>query len=83
MRIRGEAAHQSKMKPPGKRGDERRRLPDEAGSFGNPRERATPAESAQMRDVREIIRRKFSASVATREIARRLGMAPSTVRETL
>jgi transposase len=36
-----------------------------------------------MRDVREIIRLKFSAQVATREIARRLGMAPSTVRETL
>jgi transposase len=36
-----------------------------------------------MRDVREIIRLKFSACVATREIARRLGMAPSTVRETL
>jgi transposase len=36
-----------------------------------------------MRDVREIIRLKFSAGVATREIARRLGIAPSTVRETL
>jgi transposase len=36
-----------------------------------------------MRDVREIIRLKFSARVATREVARRLGMAPSTVRETL
>jgi transposase len=42
-----------------------------------------PAERVPMRDVREIIRLKFSASVATREIARRLGMAPSTVRETL
>ena len=42
-----------------------------------------PAERVPMRDVREIIRLKFSAQVATREIARRLGMAPSTVRETL
>jgi Mn-dependent DtxR family transcriptional regulator len=36
-----------------------------------------------MRQAREIIRLKFSASVPTREIARRLGLAPSTVRETL
>ena len=42
-----------------------------------------PAERVPMRDVREIIRLKFSAGVATREIARRLGVAPSTVRETL
>ena len=42
-----------------------------------------PAERVPMRDAREIFRLKFSAQVATREIARRLGMAPSTVRETL
>jgi transposase len=36
-----------------------------------------------MRQAREIIRLKFSACLATREIARRLGLAPSTVRETL
>lgn len=36
-----------------------------------------------MRQVREIIRLKFSACVPTREIARRVGIAPSTVRETL
>lgn len=41
-----------------------------------------PAERVGMRQAREIIRLKFS-SVATREIARRLGLAPSTVRETL
>ena len=35
-----------------------------------------------MRDAREIIRRK-SSSVSTHEIARRLGLARSTVRETL
>lgn len=33
--------------------------------------------------VREIIRLKFSAGISTREIARRLGIAASTVRETL
>jgi len=36
-----------------------------------------------MRQAREIIRLKFSASIPTREIARRLGVAASTVRETL
>ena len=36
-----------------------------------------------MRHVREIIRLKFSVSIPTRDIARRLGLAPSTVRETL
>jgi transposase len=42
-----------------------------------------PAERVAMRLVREIIRLKFSASVPTREIARRLGLAPSTVRKML
>src|SRR5246127_356471 len=42
-----------------------------------------PAERVAMRQAREIIRLKFSAGVSTREIARRLGLAPSTVRETL
>ena len=42
-----------------------------------------PAERVSMRHAREIIRLKFSASLPTREIARRLGLAPSTVRETL
>ena len=42
-----------------------------------------PAERVPMRDAREIIRLKFSAGLAMREIARRLGVAPSTVRETL
>ena len=42
-----------------------------------------PAERVPMREAREIIRLKFSTGVATREIARRLGVAPSTVRETL
>jgi transposase len=42
-----------------------------------------PAERVLMRQAREIIRLKFSAGMATREIARRLGLAPSTVRETL
>jgi hypothetical protein len=42
-----------------------------------------PAERVAMRQVREIIHLKFSACVPTREIARRLGIAASTVRETL
>src|SRR4249920_1337571 len=42
-----------------------------------------PAERVAMRHVREIIRLKFSVSVPTRDIARRLGLASSTVRETL
>ena len=41
-----------------------------------------PAERIGMRDAREIIRLKAS-SVSTHEIARRLGMARSTVRETV
>ena len=35
-----------------------------------------------MRHAREIIHLKFSACVPTREIARRLGIAASTVQET-
>ena len=42
-----------------------------------------PAERVVMRHAREIIRLKFSACVPSREIARRLGVAASTVRETL
>ncbi len=42
-----------------------------------------PAERVSMRQAREIIRLKFSTSLPTREIARRVGLAPSTVRETL
>src|SRR5271157_1991039 len=41
-----------------------------------------PAERIGMRDPREVIRLK-SASLSTHEIARRLGLARSTVRETL
>jgi len=42
-----------------------------------------PAERVAMRQAREIIRLKFSANIPTREIAQRLGLAPSTVRESL
>src|SRR5215831_3935028 len=41
-----------------------------------------PAERVSMRHVREILRLAFS-NVPRREIARRLGIAPSTVRATL
>ena len=36
-----------------------------------------------MRQVREVLRLKFGAGVSGREIARRLGISPSAVRETL
>ena len=36
-----------------------------------------------MRQVREVLRLKFVGGVPTREIARRLGVAPSTVRAML
>ena len=39
-----------------------------------------PAERVPMRHVREILRLTFSGDVAGREVARRLGIAPSTVR---
>ena len=42
-----------------------------------------PAERVAMRDVRAIIRLKFLSSLTTSEIARRLGLARSTARETL
>ena len=42
-----------------------------------------PAERVAMRHVREIVRLRFGSGIAGREIARRLGIAPSTIRETL
>jgi transposase len=42
-----------------------------------------PAERVSMRQAREIIRLKYSTGMPTREVARRLGLAPSTVREML
>ena len=42
-----------------------------------------PAERTTMRHVREVLRLKFVGGVPTREIARRLGVAASTVRATL
>ena len=42
-----------------------------------------PAERASMRQVREVLRLKFVGGVPTREIARRIGVAASTVRTTI
>ena len=42
-----------------------------------------PAERTTMRQVREVLRLKFVGGVPTREIARRIGVAPSTVRTTI
>src|ERR1700722_19465007 len=60
----------------------RRRWPDQVGPLASPRERSMPAGRIGMGDARGIIRLEAS-SVSTHEIARRLGMARSTVRETL
>jgi transposase len=42
-----------------------------------------PAERVAMRQVREILRLTFLSGISGREIALRLGIAPSTVRETV
>ena len=42
-----------------------------------------PAERTIMRQVREVLRLKFVGGVPTREIARRIGVAASTVRTTI
>jgi transposase len=42
-----------------------------------------PAERTTMRQVREVLRLKFVGGVTTREIARRVGVAASTVRATI
>ena len=42
-----------------------------------------PAERTVMRQVREVLRLKFVGGVPIREIARRIGVAPSTVRTTI
>jgi transposase len=42
-----------------------------------------PAVRASMRQVREVLRLTFAAEIPGREIARRLGLAPSTVRATV
>ena len=42
-----------------------------------------PAERTTMRQVREVLRLKFVGGVPIREIARRVGVAASTIRETI
>ncbi len=42
-----------------------------------------PAERVCMRQVREVLRLKLGAGLSIREIARRLALAPSTVRATI
>jgi hypothetical protein len=56
--------------------------PTQVRSFGFQR-RTVPAERTAMRHVREVRRLKFVGGVPTREIARRIGVASSTVRATL
>ena len=42
-----------------------------------------PAERTATRHLREVLRLKFVGGVPTREIARRIGVAASTVRTTI
>src|ERR1700737_1773568 len=54
------------------------------GSFGCSKgEARMPAERTIMRQVREVLRLKFVGGVPIREIARRIGVAASTVRATI
>src|SRR5215475_12881973 len=48
-----------------------------------PKEDRMPAERIVMRHVREVLRLKFVGGLPIREIARRIGVAASTVRATL
>src|ERR1700741_3428758 len=57
--------------------------PTQVRSFGFRRRDRMPAERTTMRHVREVLRLKFVGGVPTREIARRMGVAASTVRATV
>src|ERR1700722_1800442 len=57
--------------------------PTQVRSFGLRRRTWMPAERMTMRHVREVLRLKFVGGVPTREIARRIGVAASTVRTTI
>src|SRR6516162_130932 len=57
--------------------------PTQVRSFGFQRRDRMPAERTTMRQVREVLRLKFVGGVPIREIARRIGVAASTVRVTL
>src|SRR5207248_3570537 len=73
-------AHHSGMMSPG---SEAPLLARKVPVFGSPKEgTGMPSERIAMRQVRDVIRLK-SAGLAVREIARRIGVAPSTVRLTL
>ena len=57
--------------------------PTQVRSLGFQGRDRMPAERTTMRHVREVLRLKFVGGVPIREIARRVGVAPSTVRTTL
>jgi transposase-like protein len=57
--------------------------PTQVRSFGFPKEDRMPAERTTMRQVREVLRLQFVGGVPIREIARRIGVAASTVRTTI
>jgi transposase-like protein len=93
--FRDDAAHRSEMMRPPFRDDLAHHSgmispgvwclcwPTQVRSFDSPKEDRMPAERTTMRHVREIVRLKFFGGVPIREIARRVGVAPSTVRTTL
>ena len=57
--------------------------PTQVRSFGFPKEGPDASREKAMRHVREVLRLKFVGGVPTREIARRIGVAASTVRATI
>src|SRR3984893_19234091 len=76
--FRDDVAHHSGMISPGVAGASAGRL--RSGSFGCSKgETRMPAERTIMRQVREVLRLKFVGGVSIREIARRIGVAASTV----
>src|ERR1700730_6799880 len=80
--FRDDVAHHSGMISPGVAGASAGRL--RSGSFGCSKgETRMPAERTIMRQVREVLRLKFVGGVPIREIARRIGVAASTVRATI
>jgi hypothetical protein len=80
VQIPLDVAHHSGMISP--RGDEASSGSAAVPPFGFAKGARMPTERFAMRHVRDVIRLK-SAGMPTREIARRLGTAPSTVRLTI
>src|SRR3954467_3196118 len=78
--FRDDVAHHSGMISPGVVGAAGRLR---SAPLARPRRDRMPAERTIMRQVREVLRLKFVGGVPIREIARRVGVAASTVRATI